>query len=647
MHDELMKCILPLAEFISTAHDQVSISRYLTSIKSKLEVNRIKLAKFLVVDMSWALINAVLLSFNNCNLPNYINWCYYMIFKTKEKDLTRVMKTRIFLCSTHFLKNIIKHSKKIDCTTAIRKTFIFMFSLVQNALTINEIEYYLINIHNVFNSKYFDPTVAFSLKCLGDYIKKRNLNNLETDDTYSKDEANRNLEFSLFVKETNIFISVDFEFEVKKCSPFKTYFDKKVVNYNQMIKKKESETSVDTYILNEFFCPELFDLLNDYLYILPLWTGLLINPETISYITKTRLTNNPVENWFNQVKNHILTKKKVSTTEIVGSFYKNVLAKYYKFYSNNNKDSKLNNKSMQMFYETWNKNQKNKREKGYYFKPNDIFKFKTIYDYNFINSIENLDFKRVFENKCSSTASDPQTLHDNKNNKTGTNKLAPSSLENLAEFFANEFQEKIHNKTYAEIKSHFDNNQDLFKKIIREIREIKEYTTYKNQIVYTYFKNRLNLDKFLFPVESSSDGSCLYHSISIILFRDELFSIIIKLSSIYNFFQKILKKYHYELEFKTFLENTCKINEWANELNIVSLSILLNRTIFCYNPTKDKTINVRVKFCVNESSDKPILIGLCNNHFFPILDLNDNYESFYPIKESNFLRNFPKILINK
>lgn len=305
MHDEKNKCILPLAEFISTAHDQVSISRYLTSIKSKLDINRIKVAKSVVVDMSWALINATLLSLNYCNLPNYINWCYYILFKPDKISLSNAINTRVFLCSTHFLKIIIKRAKKIQCESAIRKTFIFMFSLVQNASTIKEIDFYILNIHNIFNSKYLDSTVAYSLKSLCDTIKKRNLNSLDTDDIRQNKDRQDNQEFSQFIKDTNVFISVDFEYEVKKCSPFKTYFETQILRFKQLINKKEDGISKESIILNEYFCPKLFEILSDYLYLVPLWSGLMIDSNSISYLTKTRFTNNPVENWFKQVKTHI------------------------------------------------------------------------------------------------------------------------------------------------------------------------------------------------------------------------------------------------------------------------------------------------------------------------------------------------------
>lgn len=133
-HDQKNKCILPIAEFISTAHDHLSISNYLMAFRTKLESNKISIAKSIVVDMSWALINSTMKSFNDCNLANYLNWCYCLLFDNVEKKWENVMKIRLFLCSPHFLKNIIKRSKKVDSESSIRKSFIFMFTLIQNQL---------------------------------------------------------------------------------------------------------------------------------------------------------------------------------------------------------------------------------------------------------------------------------------------------------------------------------------------------------------------------------------------------------------------------------------------------------------------------------------------------------------------------------
>lgn len=85
---------------------------------------------------------------------------------------------------------------------------------------------------------------------------------------------------------------------------------------------------------NDNYCPGLFEIINEKLYLLPLWTGLLLNDDTCNQENTSRITNNAVENWFGQLKNNILQNRKVMPSELVSSMYKRLLSKYFKFYNN-------------------------------------------------------------------------------------------------------------------------------------------------------------------------------------------------------------------------------------------------------------------------------------------------------------------------
>ena len=124
---------------------------------------------------------------------------------------------------------------------------------------------------------------------------------------------------------------------------FNTHYENQIAKYNQVIKTTESDNKKLNYAFNEYNCPDIFSILMDQMYLAPLWTGIMLQAETIGYENKTRLSNNPVENWFSQVKNNMLLKKKSSTSEIVSIFYKRLMAKYFmkfviKFIVNQNKN---------------------------------------------------------------------------------------------------------------------------------------------------------------------------------------------------------------------------------------------------------------------------------------------------------------------
>lgn len=381
-HDFTHKTIIPFADFVTTANDHNSISKYLSIIRSKLEESSNKnfLAKIIVTDMGWALINAVLLTFNNCNVLNYLNWAYDMIFNPHNPSLENVMKIKSYLCSTHFLKNIVKKVKSVTVfSNHVRKTFIFMFTLIQNSINIKQIDNYLKHIHNVFTNPYLDSSVYESLQFLAQEIKIRHLSTLNIDELPSPQQRERDESFEKLVQQTNIYLSVDYEENIKKNSPFKHYYDNLIYKFNDQIKDQTIQNSKTDIIKNEYYSPQLFWILEDKLYLLPLWSGMMIYSDIQTYKIKTRLTNNPVENWFGQIKNNILQKQKRLFASIIVTHLYNVLkSKYYQYYNENLiEDQKEENKEPNKLFETWSdKNlKKREREKGSFFKTKSFFKY--------------------------------------------------------------------------------------------------------------------------------------------------------------------------------------------------------------------------------------------------------------------------------
>ena len=110
--------------------------------------------EIIVTDQSWALINSVLKSFNNCDINHYINWCFSRT--VNENFVGQCPNVILYLCSTHFLKNVIKKSKQIDVGKNICKAFNFMFALVQNSVNIEQINLYLKHIYTILNSERLD-----------------------------------------------------------------------------------------------------------------------------------------------------------------------------------------------------------------------------------------------------------------------------------------------------------------------------------------------------------------------------------------------------------------------------------------------------------------------------------------------------------
>lgn len=86
---------------------------------------------------------------------------------------------------------------------------------------------------------------------------------------------------------------------------------------------------------NEFYAPDLFHIIVDYLHLWPLWTCIMISPilqMNPLYKQTTRLSNNPVEGWFRHLKNSILKKRRVMPSELVADVYRRLEMKYKEFY---------------------------------------------------------------------------------------------------------------------------------------------------------------------------------------------------------------------------------------------------------------------------------------------------------------------------
>ena len=308
-HDPLNEQIIPIFEFHTTSHNDITISRYLIYLKKTLETFsafKSLIPPFIVVDFSWALINSTVDVFNKMSVSQYLNLTYELIFNKKnESDISfSVLKTRIYLCSSHFLKSAITKARKLSkIPDNVITTFIYLFSLLQNSTSIDQFNLYLKQIYIIFHQPKETKLVLISLKKLCNSVLKRKLSNViyEIDENTDEKELN---------EESNVIIS-DVEYEnYKKESPFSIYFDKLITSFSKLIRNRNQIKTK-----NKFYNPELFKIIKDCLHLLPFWTGLLIkeySDRTGKFKEATRFSNNPVECWFKILKHSILRKLKVN-----------------------------------------------------------------------------------------------------------------------------------------------------------------------------------------------------------------------------------------------------------------------------------------------------------------------------------------------
>lgn len=259
---------------------------------------------FIVTDFSWALISSCLNVFNGCNINSYLNVCYKIIV---EKDVKSFfyLKTKVILCSTHFLKMVINKIRPLKTSLdnltdrKIKNSFIYSFTLLQNSTSLEEFNSYILNIYVMFLSKYKTESFKNAFNSLRKGVLYRKLTTEIYKEVDTKFDLNKMLEYDY--RNENIFANEIVE-NIKAHSPFSIYFNKKCSEIRDTIYSENLNEIRDS---NEYYFPEFLNVIENYLYLMPLWSGILINRfcELNQNFKKiSRFTNNPVEFWFKFLK---------------------------------------------------------------------------------------------------------------------------------------------------------------------------------------------------------------------------------------------------------------------------------------------------------------------------------------------------------
>ena len=123
---------------------------------------------------------------------------------------------------------------------------------------------------------------------------------------------------------------------LKKNSPFTKYFDRILKVHKENVMRE-----IDNGDKNSHYCPCLFKIIEEKLYILPLWCGILLSFEQLQYFENidSRISNNPVENYFNTLRNSILRINKkqkmirrLMPSQAISRLVKYLVFKYHEIY---------------------------------------------------------------------------------------------------------------------------------------------------------------------------------------------------------------------------------------------------------------------------------------------------------------------------
>ena len=95
-----------------------------------------------------------------------------------------------------------------------------------------------------------------------------------------------------------------------------------------------------------------------------------------------------------------------------------------------------------------------------------------------------------------------------------------------------------------------------------------------------------------------------------------------------------MKAAKYDFNFETFLERTSLEGEYGTELNIISIALMLNKNIACYNECVKKDLPNRIMFKINESESTDVILGLAEVHYFPIYCIDNSFNEHRNVKET-------------
>jgi hypothetical protein len=262
----------------------------------------------------------------------------------------------------------------------------YCFTLLQNSIDLNQFNENLSDIYTIFNSKFSNASFELSLKNLRECIINRKLDQFSNSPKTLSFNKEQFYNDKMKVKEVEIF-SFLIKDNNRRDSPFTKYFASKITVYKENVVKNSVNNEKMKLQVNLLYIPAIFTIIENFLHILPLWSGLLITSDlsNLNFEVVTRITNTFVEIWFENLRNKILkiskkdkTKNRLMPSQLISTEFNYIKLTYEQFYSTfianeleraSKKILKKKQKLISEETEKWSYTKKNSdfhREKGIY-----------------------------------------------------------------------------------------------------------------------------------------------------------------------------------------------------------------------------------------------------------------------------------------
>ena len=248
----------PIMELISETNKAIDFKMFMdlgwSYLSSAIGDEPVAPPKYAVTDMSFANIHALMGSFNNTKLPEYLQTCFDAFMKNEKMNYP----TTITVCENHITPAFLKTARTSGAEKTIADTFVAGFMLLLRAKTISDALAIWNDMVLIFGSKQESQEVRIAMDSLKDKSTPFS-DDKETEDLHLHDfEDDCTKEEEVFYGNRRL---------LRENSPFRKLFKRPV--------DKQSNTQNDIVdISNQFYSPNLLAIMaKQYLSLFPLFSA--------------------------------------------------------------------------------------------------------------------------------------------------------------------------------------------------------------------------------------------------------------------------------------------------------------------------------------------------------------------------------------
>lgn len=293
---------IPIAHITTGRHRGIDFSMWLQwfcfLFNDSFRTPFTKFVKRVVIDVSWALMHAVVNGLNGQkNIKKYIEDCYEVLTNKKPLDFVVIQ-----FCFSHFMKIVSKFIKQKTKVVAIHYLFLNSMRAGAKLESLDEIKDWFSCVVAVFSSPCLTPGVKKSTSMLERIISKTKSKDKVLHENYSEEwEKIKEIDQSFYDEKD------EEQIDEEAATSFSDDFKKIVLNIkNEIIDQTNGRQPENPFFVSEVFGDQFFKkfiLLTPF----PLWTNLF---GKYCESKKKTVSNASIEGWFKNLKQYVCLRMK-------------------------------------------------------------------------------------------------------------------------------------------------------------------------------------------------------------------------------------------------------------------------------------------------------------------------------------------------